>query len=125
MARAAADIFKPEIFKTHWLDKVIQHQEKGTRFCFVIYWQGELAGSSSFYDLDHSAHKCLSIGFTWYHPDFWGSALNPTVKYLLLNYAFEKLGMLRVAFLWIMKIFVPAELWKNLEFTKKVFCVNI
>ena len=89
--------FKPEIFKTQWLEKAWQKMQDCKRICFVIYWQGKLVGSSSYYDIDEE-HKHLSIGYTWYHPDFWGSQLNPTVKYLMLNYAFEELRMHRVAF---------------------------
>jgi RimJ/RimL family protein N-acetyltransferase len=40
----------------------------------------------------------LEIGFTWYAPQFWRTAVNTECKYLLLKHAFETLGCLRVEF---------------------------
>jgi RimJ/RimL family protein N-acetyltransferase len=41
----------------------------------------------------------LEIGFTWYMPEFWRTAVNTECKYLLLKYAFETLQFIRVEFL--------------------------
>lgn len=38
----------------------------------------------------------LEIGFTWYAPAFWRTAVNTECKYLLLTHAFERLGCIRV-----------------------------
>lgn len=43
-------------------------------------------------------HKTCEIGYTWYHPSFWGQPVNPEAKFLLLQHAFEHCGMLRVQF---------------------------
>jgi RimJ/RimL family protein N-acetyltransferase len=40
----------------------------------------------------------LEIGFTWYAPQFWRTAVNTECKYLLLKYAFETLRYIRVEF---------------------------
>lgn len=40
----------------------------------------------------------LEIGFTWYAPQFWRTAVNTECKYLLLKYAFETLCYIRVEF---------------------------
>ena len=40
----------------------------------------------------------LEIGFTWYAPQFWRTAVNTECKYLLLKYAFETLLYIRVEF---------------------------
>lgn len=40
----------------------------------------------------------LEIGFTWYAPEFWRTAVNTECKYLLLKHAFETLGYIRVEF---------------------------
>ena len=40
----------------------------------------------------------LEIGFTWYAPQFWRTAVNTECKYLLLKHAFETLRCLRVEF---------------------------
>lgn len=41
-------------------------------------------------------HRGLEIGFTWYHPDFWGGGVNPECKFLLMRHAFEEAGYERV-----------------------------
>jgi RimJ/RimL family protein N-acetyltransferase len=38
----------------------------------------------------------LEIGFTWYEPQFWRTAVNTECKYLLLKHAFETLQYIRV-----------------------------
>ena len=40
----------------------------------------------------------LEIGFTWYAPQFWRTAVNTESKYLLLKHAFETLAYIRVEF---------------------------
>lgn len=40
----------------------------------------------------------LEIGFTWYAPEFWRTAVNTECKYLLLQHAFETLQYIRVEF---------------------------
>ena len=42
--------------------------------------------------------KRLEIGFTWYGKLFQGTGLNKNCKYLLLEFAFEKLQVVRVGF---------------------------
>jgi RimJ/RimL family protein N-acetyltransferase len=44
------------------------------------------------------AHRGLEIGGTWYGLEFQRTALNTECKYLLLQYAFESLGCIRVQF---------------------------
>jgi RimJ/RimL family protein N-acetyltransferase len=57
---------------------------------------GQLLGSTSYLDIN-PRHKRLEIGATWYHPSVWGTVVNPECKLLLLNHAFEVLGVNRVA----------------------------
>jgi RimJ/RimL family protein N-acetyltransferase len=40
----------------------------------------------------------MQLGYTWYGKDFQGTGLNKHCKYLLLQFAFETLGMERVEF---------------------------
>jgi RimJ/RimL family protein N-acetyltransferase len=56
-----------------------------------------LIGGTRFLDLDLT-HRTVEIGHTWLHPDFHGSGLNREAKLLQLRYAFEELGLHRVAF---------------------------
>ena len=56
---------------------------------------GKLIGSTRLMDLQPE-NKALEIGFTWYVPAYWQTAVNPACKLLLLTYAFETLGAARV-----------------------------
>lgn len=40
----------------------------------------------------------LEIGYTWYAPEYWRTAVNTECKYLLLRHAFETLKYIRVEF---------------------------
>lgn len=55
------------------------------------------AGCTRFYDIQLQ-QKTLQLGYTWYGKDFWGTGLNKHCKYLLLQFAFENIGMERVEF---------------------------
>lgn len=57
----------------------------------------EFAGSTRFYDIQ-LANQALQLGYTWYGKKFQGTGLNKHCKYLLLRFAFEEMGMLRVEF---------------------------
>ena len=66
---------------------------------FIVFdkQKNKYAGSTRFYDIN-SFHKSLSLGYTWYGKDFRGTKLNKNCKYLLLEFAFEKLEVERVEF---------------------------
>ena len=55
------------------------------------------AGSTRFYDIQLQ-NKTLQLGYTWYGENFHGTGLNKHCKYLLLEFAFEKMNMIRVEF---------------------------
>jgi RimJ/RimL family protein N-acetyltransferase len=64
---------------------------------FAIYDKAARAwcGSSSF--IEHDAHnKRIEIGWTWYHREFWGGAVNPGAKHALFSDAFGRLELNRV-----------------------------
>ena len=56
---------------------------------------GEVAGTTSYYDMDEAA-RTLAIGFTWLGRRFWRTGVNTEAKLLLLRYAFDELGCVRV-----------------------------
>lgn len=70
-----------------------------TEFPFIVYdkVKQEYAGSTRFYDINFS-FKTIQLGYTWYGKKFQGTGINKQCKYLLLEYAFETLGMQRVEF---------------------------
>lgn len=56
---------------------------------------GEFIGLSSFMDMN-PAMRSLEVGMTWYRPEFRGTSVNPEVKLLMLEQAFEVWNTLRV-----------------------------
>lgn len=56
---------------------------------------GTLVGTTSLLDAE-PAHERIHVGATLYGPHWWGSAVNPECKLLLLTHCFEQLGYGRV-----------------------------
>jgi RimJ/RimL family protein N-acetyltransferase len=56
-----------------------------------------VAGMTGFLDISEQ-HRHIEIGWTWYHPRYWGTGLNRTVKYMMMSFAFEQLNCLRITF---------------------------
>ncbi len=69
------------------------------RYPFVIFDKSlnTYVGSTS-YGAVSNKDKRLEIGWTWLAPDSQGTDLNLNCKYLLLRYAFEEKGFLRIEF---------------------------
>ncbi len=82
-----------------WFDKAIACFKAQQHFPFVVRRLADqkLIGSTRYYDMNSEHHR-LTIGYTWYIPEVWGSYVNPECKYLLLKYAFEDLKVNRVEF---------------------------
>ena len=82
-----------------YIQLAIKARENKTDFPFIVFDKksGKYAGSTRFYDIN-LAFKTLQLGYTWYGKDFRGTGLNKHCKYLLLQFAFETLGMERVEF---------------------------
>jgi len=57
--------------------------------------RGEIVGSSRYLAV-RPADRALEIGWTWFNPAVWRTGLNVEVKLLLLAYAFDELGCVRV-----------------------------
>ena len=58
---------------------------------------GEAIGSSSYLHV-RTAHDGLEIGWTWLHPGAWRTGANVEAKLLMLGFAFDELGCMRVEF---------------------------
>lgn len=88
-----------EDFIASYIDNLMMEMNRGEHFSYVVQLNQskEIIGSTRFYDIS-AINKRLSIGFTWYDPSFWGTEVNPEVKLLLLQFAFEKLKCNRVDF---------------------------
>jgi RimJ/RimL family protein N-acetyltransferase len=83
----------------NYIDIALKAREKKTEFPFIVFDKksGKYAGSTRFYDMQLS-FKTLQLGYTWYGSAFRGTGLNKHCKFLLLQYAFETMGMERIEF---------------------------
>jgi RimJ/RimL family protein N-acetyltransferase len=83
----------------NYINAALTAREKGSEYPFIVFDKRtqEFAGSTRFYDIQVS-QKTLQLGYTWYGKKFHGTGLNKHCKYLLLQFAFEQIGMERVEF---------------------------
>jgi len=77
----------------------LAQQAAGTAQPFVIVENvsGRVIGSTRYMDIA-AEHDRLEIGATWLAPPWQRSGANTEAKFLLLQHAFEKLGVQRVVF---------------------------
>ncbi|WP_208324120.1 GNAT family N-acetyltransferase [Paenisporosarcina antarctica] len=75
----------------------MRHSETSTVFVVAHLETDELYGSTRIYNIDY-ANKACEIGATYYGKAFQRTHINTKAKWLLLTYAFETLGMIRVEF---------------------------
>lgn len=104
-------IYQPELWKyslvnvageenlKRYIQEALNLKSTEKEFPFIVFDKRvqQYAGSTRFYDIQLS-NKTLQLGFTWYGKEFHGTGLNKHCKYLLLEFAFEKMGMERVEF---------------------------
>ncbi len=75
----------------------LDDQAAGSALPFVVRHlaDNQVIGSTRFANIAVE-HGGLEIGWTWYHPSHWRTAVNTECKLLLLRHAFETLGAIRV-----------------------------
>ncbi|MGE7885636.1 GNAT family N-acetyltransferase [Bacillus sp. NPDC094077] len=80
-----------------YVQVAIKGFEGGTDLPFVVVDQktNETVGSTRLYSISND-NKTVELGQTWYHPSVHRTSINTECKYMLLQYAFEELQMLRV-----------------------------
>lgn len=76
---------------------LLGHQEDGTDLPFVVVYQAnqKAIGMSRYLNIEPH-NRSVEVGGTWYGKPYQRTAVNTECKYLLLEYAFEKLGCIRV-----------------------------
>ncbi len=82
-----------------YIANAIKQREDGREYPFIVFDKisGKYVGSTRFYAIFLEV-KTVEIGYTWYGKKHQGTGINKNCKYLLLEFAFEKLQMERVAF---------------------------
>ena len=83
----------------NYIKTALEARAAGKEYPFIVFDKRtqEYAGTTRFYDIQLS-HKSVQLGYTWYGKKFHGTGLNKHCKYLLLQFAFEQMGMERVEF---------------------------
>lgn len=84
---------------TATMNQWMRLKEQGLRYPFVIFDKStsEIVGSTSYLDISLLNRK-LEIGGTCLDPKVWRTRVNTECKYLLLEYGFEKMNLVRVQF---------------------------
>lgn len=82
-----------------YISQALKARAQEKEYPFAVYDKKlqSYAGSTRFYDIQLN-NQVLQLGYTWYGKKFQGTGLNQHCKYLLLEFAFETLGMERVEF---------------------------
>ncbi|MDB4925200.1 GNAT family protein [Mucilaginibacter sp.] len=82
-----------------YIHDALAAREAGKEYAFIVYDKQtqQYAGCTRFYDIQQD-HQTLQLGYTWYGENFRGTGLNKHCKFLLLQFAFETLGIARVEF---------------------------
>ena len=77
--------------------RALAAREAGQALPFAVRHRASdtVIGCTRYHAISH-ADLGVEIGFTWYAPAFWRTAVNTECKYLLLTHAFERLGCIRV-----------------------------
>lgn len=102
---------EPELFKyslsqvigkknlQNYIALTLKARKSGIEYPFIVFDKatGKYAGVTRFYDIQLQ-NKSLQLGYTWYGKEFHGSGLNKNCKFLLLEFAFETIGIERVEF---------------------------
>lgn len=91
--KTKSDIEKIVLERAVWA-----RQEKvGNCFSMIERATGKAVGMSNFMNFNRR-HKYLEIGATWIGHNYHKSFVNTEAKLLMLGYAFEKVGVVRVEF---------------------------
>lgn len=82
-----------------YMDIALNGRKEETSYPFIVFdkRKQQYAGSTRFYDFQKD-HNTVQLGYTWYGKEFQGTGLNKNCKMLMLEFAFETLGLDRVEF---------------------------
>lgn len=74
-------------------------REEKREYAFIVFdkLSQTYVGSTRFYDMQLN-FDTVQLGYTWYSKNVWGSRLNQHCKFLLLQFAFEQMNLVRVEF---------------------------
>lgn len=82
-----------------YITEALRQQQQGKSLPFVVIdnKSNDVIGSTRYCNID-SINKRVEIGYTWYGKSYQRSTVNTQCKLLMLQYAFETLGVIAVEF---------------------------
>ena len=82
---------------TKYIQSTIDNRKTEKDYPFVVFdkIKNQFAGSTRYCEIVPSL-KVIRLGYTWYGKEFRGTGLNKHCKYLLFEFAFEKMGAERI-----------------------------
>lgn len=82
-----------------YITNAIEQRKNENEYPFIVFDKriNNYVGCTRFYAFKH-LNNIVDIGYTWYGKNAQGTGLNKNCKYLLLDFAFEKIGVERVGF---------------------------
>ncbi|KIC04073.1 GNAT family N-acetyltransferase [Flavobacterium sp. AJR] len=80
-----------------YIDNAISQREKEKEYPFIIFDKrtNEYVGSTRFYNIVLEMNT-IEIGYTWYGKKYQGTGINKNCKYLMFDFVFDKLGIVRI-----------------------------
>ena len=83
----------------NYIQTAIEARVQKTSYAFIVFDKllNEYVGCTRFYDMQ-LAYQTTQLGYTWYSKKCWGTKLNENCKHLLLEFAFDQMGLERVEF---------------------------
>lgn len=83
--KATKDAFDP------WFDSCLDNLSSGVQISYAVRRKSDnlILGATAYYDTQWD-NKRLTLGYSWYTPEVWGSVVNPEAKLLMLTQAFER-----------------------------------
>jgi RimJ/RimL family protein N-acetyltransferase len=92
------DLSKPSELRKYMISAITDRQNSTTAVWVIIdKMTNKVAGCTRIADISWKDERG-QIGWTWISRDFQGSGLNKEMKYLMLTYGFEVLGLNRIEF---------------------------
>lgn len=82
-----------------YIREALAEEQAGRALPFAVrdLRDGKIVGSTRLADIE-PLHRKAQLGYTWYMPGVWGTAVNPSCKLLLLRHAFATMGLGRIFF---------------------------
>ncbi len=82
---------------SHYIKDAISSRENKKEYPFAVYDKrsGKFAGSTRFFEYAQDLNT-IRLGYSWYGKEFRSTKINKNCKFLLFEFAFEKLGLERV-----------------------------